>query len=76
MQSAGIPTAVHYPVAMHNQKALSYLNYQTGDFPYSETASNRVISLPMHPYLQVEEQIKVVSAVKNALESQKEKAVI
>lgn len=76
MQSAGIPTAVHYPVAMHNQKALSYLNYQTGDFPYSESASNRVISLPMHPYLQVEEQIKVVSAVKNALECQKEKAVI
>ncbi len=76
MQAAGIPTAVHYPVAMHHQKALSYLNYRTGDFPYAELASNRVISLPMHPYLQAEEQIKVVSAIKNALELQKEKAVI
>ncbi|WP_298624203.1 DegT/DnrJ/EryC1/StrS aminotransferase family protein [uncultured Legionella sp.] len=76
MQSAGIPTAVHYPIAMHHQKALSYLNYKTGDFPYAEMASNRVISLPMHPYLQVEEQIKVVAAVKSALECQKEKAVI
>ncbi|KTD50777.1 DegT/DnrJ/EryC1/StrS family aminotransferase [Legionella quateirensis] len=75
MQAAGIPTAVHYPVAMHHQKALSYLNYRTGDFPHAELASNRVISLPMHPYLQIEEQMNVVSAVKDALLTQ-EKAVV
>jgi UDP-2-acetamido-2-deoxy-ribo-hexuluronate aminotransferase len=67
MQAAGIPTAVHYPVAMHQQKALSHLNYSEGDFPCSEKASHHVISLPMHPYLKEEEQIKVASAVKNAL---------
>ncbi|KTD60514.1 DegT/DnrJ/EryC1/StrS family aminotransferase [Legionella shakespearei] len=67
MNAAGIPTAVHYPVAMHLQKALSYLGYNHGDFPNAEKASNRVISLPMHPYLQEEEQIAVVAAVKNAL---------
>ncbi|MBL7480133.1 DegT/DnrJ/EryC1/StrS family aminotransferase [Legionella bononiensis] len=75
MQAAGIPTAVHYPVAMHHQKALSYLNYRTGDFPHAELASNRVISLPMHPYLQIEEQRHVVAAVKEALLTQ-EKAVV
>ena len=75
MQAAGIPTAVHYPVAMHHQKALSYLNYRTGDFPHAELASNRVISLPMHPYLQIEEQMNVVSAVKDALLTP-EKAVV
>jgi len=67
IQKAGIPTAVHYPGAMHEQKALSYLNYKTGDFPFSERASHHVISLPMHPYLQEAEQIKVANAVKNAL---------
>lgn len=67
MQQAGIPTAVHYPVAMHQQKALSYLNYHAGDFPISEKASHRVISLPMHPYLQEADQLKVVKAIKNAL---------
>lgn len=67
MQAAGIPTAVHYPVAMHQQKAMSYLNYKTGDFPHSEKASRHVISLPMHPYLAEQEQEKVVSAVKKAL---------
>jgi UDP-2-acetamido-2-deoxy-ribo-hexuluronate aminotransferase len=67
LQEAGIPTAVHYPVAMHQQKALNYLNYKLGDFPHSEKASQQVISLPMHPYLKEEDQLKVVAAVKNAL---------
>lgn len=70
MQAAGIPTAVHYPVAMHQQKALTYLNYKTGDFPHSEKASHQVISLPMHPYIKEEEQLQVVSAVKKALSLQ------
>lgn len=67
MNSLGIPTAVHYPIAMHQQQALNHLNYKVGDFPFSEAACQRVISLPMHPYLQEDEQLKVVSAVKNAL---------
>ncbi|MDP3269133.1 MAG: DegT/DnrJ/EryC1/StrS family aminotransferase [Legionella sp.] len=67
MQEYGIPTAVHYPVAMHQQKALSYLNYKTGDFPHSEKASHHVISLPMHPYLSEHDQLQVVAAVEKAL---------
>lgn len=67
VNAAGIPTAVHYPVAMHLQKALNYLNYSLNDFPHAERASSHVISLPMHPYLQEEEQAAVVAAVKNAL---------
>lgn len=65
LQEQGIPTAVHYPVAMHQQEALSHLSYQTGDFPHSEKASQCVISLPMHPYLTLEEQQQVVAAVKS-----------
>jgi len=64
LQAEGIPTAVHYPIAMHLQEALSSLNYREGDFPISEKASKRVMSLPMHPYLTIEEQHQVVSAVK------------
>jgi UDP-2-acetamido-2-deoxy-ribo-hexuluronate aminotransferase len=67
LQSAGIPTAVHYPVPMHQQQALSYLKYKPGAFPHSERASKRVISLPMHPYLHEEDQNKVVVAIRNAL---------
>lgn len=75
MQSAGIPIAIHYPVAMHQQAALNYLNYTSGMFPYSEHSSQHVISLPMHPYLEEDEQIKVVQAVKEALESSTEVAI-
>ncbi|MFI4919696.1 MAG: DegT/DnrJ/EryC1/StrS family aminotransferase, partial [Legionellales bacterium] len=74
MDAAGIPTAVHYPVAMHLQKALSDLNHREGDFPYAEQASKKVISLPMHPYLQEAEQEQVVAAVKQALLLKKTKA--
>lgn len=66
--AAGIPTAVHYPIAMHQQEALNYLNYHEGDFPHAENASRRVISLPMHPYLTLEEQKTVVNAIKVCLE--------
>ncbi|MGL5742637.1 MAG: DegT/DnrJ/EryC1/StrS family aminotransferase [Legionella sp.] len=76
MQESGIPTAVHYPVPLHQQAALSYLGYKMGDFPHSEQASRRVISLPMHPYLQEAAQTRVVNAVKNALELYAEEAVI
>lgn len=70
MQALGIPTAVHYPVAMHQQQALSYLNYQVGDFPCAERASKHVVSLPMHPYMSLEEQQRVASAVKECLSSE------
>jgi UDP-2-acetamido-2-deoxy-ribo-hexuluronate aminotransferase len=67
LQAKGIPTAVHYPIALHQQEALQYLQYATGDFPNSEKAASRVLSLPMHPYLSEEEQIKVVQALKDSL---------
>ena len=67
MEEYGIPTAVHYPVAMHQQVALSGLGYSEGDFPHAEAASQRVISLPMHPYLSLEEQKQIAHAVKQSL---------
>ncbi|MDI9818775.1 MULTISPECIES: DegT/DnrJ/EryC1/StrS aminotransferase family protein [unclassified Legionella] len=69
MQTLGIPTAVHYPVAMHLQEALTSLGYKTGSFPNAERASKHVVSLPMHPYLSMEEQQKVTNAVKACISS-------
>ena len=69
MAGYGIPTAVHYPVAMHQQVALSSLGYRVGDFPHAEAASERVVSLPMHPYLSLEDQQQITHAVKQSLNS-------
>lgn len=69
MQALGIPTAVHYPIALHQQPALAYLGYKLGDFPHAERASLRVVSLPMHPYMDWKEQQQITQAVKMCLSS-------
>lgn len=76
MNESGIPTAVHYPVPLHQQTAMAYLGYKLGDFPHAEFASSRVLSLPMHPYLQEAEQQKIVGAVKKALQMHEEEALV
>ncbi len=48
---AGIPTAVHYPCPMHLQPAYEPYGRGPGSLPVSETLAERVVSLPMHPYL-------------------------
>jgi len=68
MKVRGIPTAVHYPVPLHLQPAFADLGQGSGSFPVSEEAARRVISLPMHPYLTEEHQVKVVRALKEILQ--------
>jgi len=67
MKSKGIPTAIHYPIPLSLQPAFSNWGYKKGDFPVSERAAERVISLPMHPYLKREEQDKIIKSVKGSL---------
>jgi UDP-2-acetamido-2-deoxy-ribo-hexuluronate aminotransferase len=63
MKAQGVPTAVHYPIALHQQPVFANLGYKTGDFPVSEHIASRVVSLPMHPYLDEATQDQVVAAV-------------
>lgn len=65
-----IPTAVFYPIPIHLSTAYAHLNYSKGDFPVSESVSNKIISLPMHPYLDEATIINIANAVN---ESQAEK---
>jgi UDP-2-acetamido-2-deoxy-ribo-hexuluronate aminotransferase len=51
LQRENIPTAIYYPKPLHLQGAFSKLGYKAGDFPVSESVSQRIFSLPMHPYL-------------------------
>lgn len=63
LKSAGIPTAVHYPTPLHLQPAFESLGLNEGSFPVSESAAKRVMSLPMHPFLDVTMQEQVVNAL-------------
>ena len=63
MRSAGIPTAVHYPVPLNRQPALANA---IGETPVSEAAAKRVVSLPMHPYLRDEDLTAITETVSQA----------
>jgi dTDP-4-amino-4,6-dideoxygalactose transaminase len=60
LKKAGIGTGIHYPIPLHLQKAYDYLNYRQGDFPVAEQVSSEIVSLPMFPQLQEEQQARVV----------------
>lgn len=67
LKELGVPTAVHYPIPLHLQPAFAHLNLPEGSFPLSEAAGRRVMSLPMHPFLDEATQDAIVAAVKQAL---------
>jgi dTDP-4-amino-4,6-dideoxygalactose transaminase len=52
----GIPTVIYYGTCMHQQTAFKELGYHEGDFPVAEKLAKQVFSLPMHPYLKVNDQ--------------------
>jgi len=47
-----IPSVVYYRIPCHLSDAFAHLGYKEGDMPVSESASKRIFSLPMHPYVQ------------------------
>ncbi|MBI1197693.1 MAG: aminotransferase class I/II-fold pyridoxal phosphate-dependent enzyme [Phenylobacterium sp.] len=64
LRAEGIPTAVYYPVPLHRQAP--YAGFpQPGGLPVTEAAAQRVLALPMHPYLDVPTQDRIVSAIRN-----------
>jgi UDP-2-acetamido-2-deoxy-ribo-hexuluronate aminotransferase len=65
LKDAGIPTAVYYPLPLHLQGAFAHLGYKSGDFPISESSSEKIFSLPMHPYLEQTAQDKIVAVFKS-----------
>jgi len=67
LSEKGIPTAVYYPKPLHIQAAYAYLGYGDGDFPAAEAAAQRILSLPMHPYLEAEAQEHICELVGKAM---------
>jgi dTDP-4-amino-4,6-dideoxygalactose transaminase len=61
LKAAGVPTAVYYPIPLSKQRA--YSHYPSAPTPVSEALSPRVVSLPMHPYLDIASQDRVIAAV-------------
>lgn len=62
LKEKGIPTAVHYPLALHRQPVFA-AEYPGQSFPVAERLSREVLSLPMHPYLEPAVQDRIALAV-------------
>jgi UDP-2-acetamido-2-deoxy-ribo-hexuluronate aminotransferase len=64
LKEAGIPTAVHYPIPLNKQPAVadSKAVLLVGD-----TVAQKVMSLPMHPYMNERQQNKIVSVLQQVL---------
>lgn len=64
LKEAGIPTAVHYPIPLNQQPAVADLS---AHLPVGDAVARRVVSLPMHPYLDESAAQRVAQAVASAL---------
>jgi len=63
LKAAGIPTAVHYPIPLNRQPAVSDVD---ACLPVGDAIAQRVMSLPMHPYL---DDVSLHSIISSLLES-------
>jgi dTDP-4-amino-4,6-dideoxygalactose transaminase len=57
---AHIDTGIHYPLPLHLQQAYKHFGYKQGDFPVTEKVAAEILSLPMYPQLEAEQQRRVV----------------
>lgn len=60
LKAQGIPTAVHYPIPLNKQPAVADTSVM---LPVGDAIAERVMSLPMHPYLSIEAQEKIVASL-------------
>ena len=61
MREKNIPTAIYYPIPIHSQSPYQNFPISPDNLKNTIKLSNRVISLPMHPYLSFEEVEYIVT---------------
>jgi dTDP-4-amino-4,6-dideoxygalactose transaminase len=65
LKAAGISTAIYYPMPLHRQTAYKNFPRAGGNgLPQAERLAQSVLSLPMHPYLDVATQDRVISKIR------------
>ena len=65
----GVPTAIYYPMGMHQQTPYAHYPVAEGGLPITEDLCHRVLALPMHPYLEIDTQSYIIEKVIEAVSS-------
>lgn len=60
LKAQGIPTAVHYPIPLNKQPAVADAN---AVLPVGNAVAERVMSLPIHPYMSQANQIMIIKCL-------------
>jgi dTDP-4-amino-4,6-dideoxygalactose transaminase/serine acetyltransferase len=67
LHAAGVAAQIHYPGPLHLEGAFAGLGYRRGDFPVTEAAAARLLSLPMFPGITEDQQARVAAALADAV---------
>jgi dTDP-4-amino-4,6-dideoxygalactose transaminase len=67
LAEANIATQIHYPTPLHLQRAYATMGHKEGDFPVTEKAATEILSLPMYPQLEPQQQKVIVRELSNLL---------
>ena len=67
LAQGNIATQIHYPTPLHLQRAYVTMGHKEGDFPVTEKAATEILSLPMYPQLEPQQQKVIVQELVNLL---------
>lgn len=65
LKENGIPSMIYYPKSMHDQVAFQNYPSKVIETPNAEDLCDRVLALPMHPYLSKKDINEVVDRIKS-----------
>ncbi len=69
LRERGIGVAIHYPRPLHLQPVFKeMLGTKEGDLPVSEEISERILSLPVHPFLRLNDLNYIISKIYDILQ--------
>ena len=67
LKEKGVPTMVYYPRGLHQQAAYKWMGLSDEEYPDTVRATNCVLSLPMHPYMEEKDQKYIIDSLLEVL---------
>lgn len=65
LKVAGIPSMVYYPRGLHQQTVYEWMKLDNSNYQNTVFATEHVLSLPIHPYLEEETVDEICKVVLN-----------